>query len=38
VSERLAARYGNRASMQAGSLPDGGYAVELLLPLERDDD
>jgi signal transduction histidine kinase len=38
VRERLAARYGERAGMRAGPLPEGGYAVELLLPLERDGD
>ncbi len=33
VRERLQARFGNDASMVAGSRPGGGYATELRLPL-----
>lgn len=35
VRERLRAIYGARAAVEAGARPSGGYAVRILLPLER---
>ena len=35
VRDRLAARFGDRASMTHGSNPDGGFSVCLIMPLVR---
>jgi two-component system, LytTR family, sensor kinase len=37
VRDRLAARYADEASLEAGAGPDGGWRVVLRLPLERHD-
>ncbi|WP_420874061.1 sensor histidine kinase [Novosphingobium olei] len=37
VCQRLAARFGRRASVESGALPAGGYATVLTLPVIRTD-
>jgi hypothetical protein len=37
VCERLETRFGSRAECRFGPMPDGGYKVSLVMPVQRDD-